>query len=218
MLPERIAMFTKNIPVLAIPSIGEVTFHCDSSQFSLIIDQTDIDYHTAYIFSKEYASIIASSQGFINGCGYSVEVTQVIDETKNTYVIGVQNANLISSEEGDFAQTLEQSFRDIYLRFAIRDYLSAIVSELDCPFLCYRAIETIKSRFENEFPKNGWLKMHELIGSNAETIKEKIKPYSDPIRHGAYSDATPTDFNKRTEILLTTKSIIELYRKFLATK
>ncbi len=217
-IPERAAITVINMPTKELEGIGELTFNCDASYFSVIIDKTELDVQSAFLFAKEYASIIIGSLGYANGCGYSVEAIQVQTENNQSYIFGVQNPELAHTDSNAILnEVLNLSLKDIYLRFAIRDYVSAIVSEIECAFLCYRAIETIKSNFESQFPHQGWKKMHELIGSNEEDIKYKIKSFADPIRHGAYHEFRTTNSMDRTNILKQTKEIINLYKQYLLT-
>jgi hypothetical protein len=193
-------------------------FNCDSSQILVIIDNTVLDQYSAFILAKEISLTIITSLGYANGCGYGVEMINICDDNKLSSVYGVGVEEMKSSNViKDFAESLDIAVQNIFYRFSIRDFTKAMTSEMECPFLCYRAIETIKSNFLTESTSSesdAWESMHKKIGSKASDIM-KIKPFADPIRHGNYTEFKETDHVQRVEILKITKDTIDRFKQYL---
>lgn len=216
-VPERCAVSIDEIKI-DIKDVGSITFNCDSSQISVIIDNTKFDQHSAIISAKEISSMIVSCIGFANGCGYSVEMINICDDNKLSTVYGVGMNELISSDiSKEFKESFKIACSDLNYRFSIRDFTKALVSEFECPFLCYRAIETIKSKFYDSTlsDSTAWENMHKKIGSNSFDITSIIKPLADPIRHGNYSKFIATNREERVKILNIAKDIINKYKQYL---
>ena len=223
-LPERTNVYISYIRK-EIPDIGTITFMCDSSQIIMSID-TQIDKLSAYLLCKHHATIIVSSLGFVKGCSYSIELISITDENLDSTFIGVQTPELEEIPNNPlFSDVLNFSYRDIFFRFAIMDYTKSFSTEIELPFLCYRAIESIKSRFlinlreqnKDSRETEAWDLMHNSLNTNKEEIME-VKKFSDPIRHGNYYTLIPTNSNQRFQILSITKNIILKYKQFLENK
>ena len=213
-LPERVNYWLSDSITKSDPDFGSITLKCDASQITVIMD-THLDEKSAYIFAGEFAVIIVNSFGFANACGYTVEMTTICSENQNMNVYGVQVIELKyddSELNKVFNETLDLSFKDVLYRFAIRDYLNAIIRPLECGFLCYRAVETIKNRFGSN--DGGWVAMHQSLGTDKEKIMH-IKSFADPIRHGNYFNFKPTDAGVRVAILREAKEVIEKYQSYI---
>lgn len=164
--------------------------------------------------------------GFAKRCHYSVELISITDENVESTVFGVQVPALEEKAINPFFTiVVNLSFRDLFFWFAIMDFTKSMTSEIELPFLCYRAIETIKSRFLNDLEnvnlkateKDAWEQMHESLKTDKEEIL-KVKKYADPVRHGNYYTLTSTNSQQRFEILSITKNIILKYKQFLEDK
>jgi len=223
-MPERTDVSIPSIST-TISTVGTITFECTSSQINMSID-TEHDEITAFLFCNHHASVIVSSLGFAKGCHYSIELISIMNENSKSTVFGVQIPELAEKDINSFFDTvIKLSFRDLFFRFAVLDYTKSIATELELPFLCYRAIESIKSRFLNDLRElNGktsdndaWEKMHDSLQTSREDII-KIKKIADPIRHGNYYSMSSTSSAQRLEILQVTKAIILKYKWFLEKK
>lgn len=217
-MPERTAVsFPRMKFVHDEDGIADVS--CDSSQLSILIDSPKLAGHLdAKLSAQQAAGIIINALGFSLGCGYTVEISEVTSEDGNSVVFGVapSTVNGIShlafdKEHNVFIRSLHLSSTNIFFRFAVRDYLRALIDEIDCAYYCYRAIESIKSGFEYETSLNGWILMHEKLGTNAIDIKTKIKDFADPTRHGNWIKIKATNVDKRWEILTYTKDLLDKY-------
>jgi hypothetical protein len=138
-LPERtdvhIDQFIRDIPLM-----GTLNFRCDASQIGMIFEK-ERDESTAVIIAKDYADTVISALGFTLGFGFSTEITQVLSESCSINVYGVLIPELRhENNPQNFRNYVIGVFGDIYLRYAIRDYLRTFREVMDCPFLCYKAI------------------------------------------------------------------------------
>lgn len=218
-LPER-ANVQINQFVHEIPAIGKIIFKCDASQIGIILE-TEKDEQTAIIFAKDFAATVVSALGFTLGNGYDTEITQVLTELGIINVYGVSITELKLEDKPHLFQHFAIGvFGDVFLRYAIRDYLRAFTEELDCAFLCYKSIETIKSSFEFRNPVgNPWERMNESLGTNAEDIKTIVKPVADALRHGGYHNPVIiTSSTDRLKMLSLNRDVIEKYFNYLKTE
>jgi hypothetical protein len=193
------------------------------------LDLTDLDgWKTAFIAAEEYAQIVVSSLGFSLGLGYSVEIIQVTEESVEIiqvteedgtpHVFGVQPLGYQADQTLSFNPYLEVfnsslllASKNLFFRLAIRDYLRAITDTTDCAHYCYRAIEGIKAAFAFETGNDAWAPMHAALGTDQSSIEQKIKTYADPLRHGNWAEAKPTDSSVRWKMLSLTKDILSRY-------
>lgn len=218
-LPERTYVRISKVD-LALPGFGKVLFSADAAQINMIIDTDNTDEATVYIIAKNIATTIVTNFGFAMGCAYSIEIISITnDSTLSPNVYGVQILPLKEQDHEKFLnKILPLSLSDVYLNFAIIDITKAINNEIECGFLCYRAIETIKSRFKLEDLKNdGRDKMHSELGTEIDKNDIfYIKDFADSIRHWSYYSFKPTTWQEREKILLITKKIIDKYIDYLS--
>jgi hypothetical protein len=190
-----------------------VSITCDSSQLFIRADFQNCDgYVAAYIQAQHVAETVVGALGFALGTGYSVELIQLIEESGASHVFGVRPGNL-SFPEGDpiFGSALELSRKDLFFRFALRDYARAIGTIVDCAFYCYRAIEAIKSAFDLRGEPGGWAAMHSSLGTTREQIENVVKAFADPVRHGNWFSMQPTTSAERNAMLVLTREILARY-------
>jgi len=226
-LPERADAFVQ-FNKRFIVDVGSITFSCESSQITMTLELkegVEMGPLSAQILCKNHANIIVSCLAFSLGCNYVVEMTSLIDENSNGQTFGVQieELKLPDNQRNEvFSVLLHLSGSDFFMRFAIMDYVKAIKTEVELPFLCFRAIETIKGRFKKQLADNGqknddgsaWTSMHSSIGTNRADI-DLVKKSADIIRHGNYYEATTSTVADRLKYLEITKDCIIKYKNFL---
>jgi hypothetical protein len=152
------------------------------------------------------------------GSGYSVEILQVTEPDGTPHVFGVRPMVDTPGETLGFTSHLpvfnrafRLSGRDVFFRLAVRDYLRAITVVADCASYCYRAIEGIKSAFVFKTGIDRWDDMHSALGTNRTAITSIIKDYADPVRHGNWVNAKPTNKHERWKMLMLTREILAKY-------
>jgi hypothetical protein len=197
---------------------GRITAFSDSGQLSISLDLPNIDgYNSAYFVAEHFGLIAVSALGFSLGSGYSVEIIQVFEEEGTPHVFGVRHEDLLYNPHLEiFNQAIRLASEDVYFRLALRDYVRAINDSTDCASYCYRAIEAIQSSFAfRKNKKDGWAEMHAALSTNRDSIKRTVKTYADPIRHGNWATAKPTDGAIRTAMLLVTRDILNRYMVYV---
>ena len=193
---------------------GSISVACEVSQLLIVIDDPSVDnYLTAYGTAEHISQTVLSALGYALACGYKSEILHVIDEHDVLYVVGVKQDTLTFPSHDDiFSWALEKSRHDLYLRFAIQDYTSAIVDRIGCAHLCFRAVESIsKAVGQTKIDKQNWKRMHEILLTDEETITATIKKYADDIRHGNWDKFVPTTEQQRVDMLNLTRDIIAKY-------
>jgi len=196
---------------------GRVLAQCDSSQITIILELATIDgWITAHIVAQHFAHIVVGAFGFALGSGYSVELIQVTEEDGTPHVFGVRpgegGSTLGFEPHGPvFNRSFLLANRDLFFRLALRDFLRAINDTTDCATYCYRAIESIKSAFVFKTGADTWDHMHNALGTDRTSIERTLKDYADPVRHGDWVNAKPTDRFTRWKMLLLTRDILLKY-------
>jgi hypothetical protein len=184
------------------------------------VDLPSVDgFVTAYLTAEHHAQIVVAALGFSLGSGYSVELVQITEEDGTPRVFGVRPSQGIGGGEtlgfnphlSTFNLALDLARRDIFFRFALRDYTNAIAEATDCATYCYRAIESLKAAFNLRTGIDGWQVMHDALGTDRATIEATVKIYADPVRHGNWVAARPTNSQNRWEMLLLTRNILTAY-------
>jgi hypothetical protein len=99
----------------------------------------------------------------------------------------------------------------VFFRLAVRDYLRAILEVTDCGTYCYRAIEAIKSSFAFRTGNDRWDEMHAALGTKRDLIETAVKHYADPVRHGNWLGARPTNASQRWTMLSVTRDVLAAY-------
>jgi hypothetical protein len=217
--PERADIFFSRVEM----SVGEnekAIVSCDASQVTVVLDMTEIDgWIAAMIIAEDVASIVVGGLGFSLGSGYSLELIQVTEENGTPHIFGVRPSNPEMPDETlaysphieVFNRALRLAARDIFFRLAVRDYLQAINDVADCAAYCYRAVESIKSSFVMRSGNDRWEEMHRALGTDRQLITTTIKQYADPVRHGNWVNAKPTDKLIRWRMLTLTRDILNGY-------
>lgn len=217
--PERAEIFFGRVE-MAVAGDGRSVLSCDSSQITVSLDVPDVDgWITALVRAEELSSIVVGALGFSLGSGYSVELIQVTEEDGTPHIQGVRPNS--PERPGEtlkfdphievFNRALRLAARDIFFRLAVRDYLQAIVDTGDCATYCYRAVESIKSSFVLRSGRDRWDEMHAALGTDRASITSVIKDYADPVRHGNWINAKPTNRLLRWKMLELTRDILRKY-------
>lgn len=197
---------------------GRAVAQCDSSQITVVLENPSVDgWVSGFIMAEQLAHIVVGALGFSLGSGYSVELIQITEEDGTPHVFGVRPTDATGESLGfnPHSPILNRAFglacRDIFFRLALRDFLRAITDTADCATYCYRALESIKSSFVSKTGVDHWDDMHAALGSDRGSITRTIKDYADPIRHGNWVDAKPTDSVTRWSMLQLTRNILVKY-------
>jgi hypothetical protein len=205
---------------MSIGELGKAAISCDSSQITVVLNDSRIDgWISATMIAEDLASIVVSGLGFSLGSGYSVELVQITQEDGTPQVLGVRPVNpeklgetlAFDSHIPVFNRAIHLAARDIFFRIAVRDYLAAINDKRDCATYCYRAIESLKSSFVRSSGRDGWDGMHSALGTDRDSITMRVKQYADPVRHGNWVNEKSTDEFIRWKMLALTRDILSRY-------
>jgi len=217
--PERAEISFSRVD-MRIGENGKATLSCDASQVTVVLDIPSVDgWISAMLIAEDVASIVVGGLGFSLGSGYSLDLIQVTEEDGTPHVFGVRPSNpekhyetlAYDPHSEVFNRALRLAGRDIFFRLAVRDYLQAINDMSDCATYCYRAIESLKSSYAMRSGHDRWNEMHEALGTNQQLITTTIKQYADPVRHGNWVNAKPTDKFIRWRMLSLTRDILKRY-------
>jgi len=225
--PERANVTISRIGmILNLPEVGivdvEVSSTITCSQISVsaysLTKIEDVPSLKNYI--EDAIRIEVDVLGYLNGCGYSIEIIQMIDSLGSPPVIfGVDIPILRPALESDFTLAFSEIidlFRDYKsdaLRRSLADFREAIRNPKDTAFFCFRSIESLRHFFISEKnakdKKQSWECLREELGIEKSEI-EAIQVFADPIRHG---DTRYISGAQRAEVYTITKAMIE---KFIA--
>ena len=139
--------------------------------------------------------------GFFLGCGYDVEIIQVVDNQNCRQIVFGVDIPALSEYKNKLKVNGENRFEEyfqlttteagMFLRRAFNDLSSSIESPIDTGFYCYRAIETIKQYFGTTVvykdDRKIWEKMRNDLGIERSDI-DYVKHFADITRHGAYTN------------------------------
>ncbi|MBI3819992.1 MAG: hypothetical protein HY286_14950 [Planctomycetes bacterium] len=151
--------------------------------------------------------------GFVEGCGYDVEIIQVLDLANGeATVFGVDipairklmNDNKIIA--GKAFQLYNKSGGQ-YLRRCLADLRESIRNPLDTGTFCFRAMECIRQYFVDTFDldtKASWLKMRESLGIDRDELDFINEQFAKPRRHGEAPDISDQDRARILTIAWTT--------------
>lgn len=197
---------------------GSISFECAASQILVMIDDPRVDNHWSAKYSAEHVSgIFISVLGFVIGCSYAVEITQVVDDEGILLVPSVQMPELVVATNNIDIGTKIDSFselarKDISFRFALKDYVAAIGNVVEGAFLCYRAIESLSKALSPGLTDGaGWKSLHKALVTDKASIDKYVTNYAKPIRHGSWVELAPMNQDQRVEMLSFTRELIEKY-------
>lgn len=219
--PERASVSFSSI-TMKLSDSGTATISCDSSQITVALDSVGLDgWRAAYILGEQMAEVVVGALGFALGCGYSVDMIQITEESGKPHVFGVrptmddQGLGFEPDDRRVFKGALHLCGTDIYFRLAVQDFLRAIDDTTDCATYCFRAVESLKSSFAMRSGGDGWKAMHEALGTDRASITSTIKVFADPVRHGNWTEAPRTDLYQRWAMLWLTREILFKYFNYM---
>lgn len=201
--------------------VASIRMYVGASQIVIHIDDPRIEcVRSAHTISEHYAQAMVSSLGLANGCGYTAEITQILDYEFGVQVIGVGEEEL-ASEEHDmvFNNALRLTFRDPFFRFALLDYTSAITDKLGCANSCFRVFESLAKAIDgSKRDKYNWEQFHLALGTDKATIDRLVKNFADPVRHGNWVELADMTWDNRAEMLVFTKDVLIRYIAYALDK
>ena len=216
--PERAAISFGRVH-LQFSESGSADVSCDASQVTVVLDLPSLDgWISAKIVADEVANIMVGALGFSLGSGYTVEMIQVSEEDGTPHVFGVRPTGATTEETlgfDDHNLAFNRAFhlagRNVFFRLALRDFLRAMSDVTDCATYCYRAIESVKAAFVLKTGLDRWDEMHTALGTSRDEVTAMVKQYADPVRHGNWVNAKPTDSLIRWQMLKLTRDILARY-------
>jgi hypothetical protein len=177
-----------------------VTILCSqiSAELTTVLD--DVDVLTLRNSIQPRIEVFVDNFGFNMGCGYEVELVQVLDsktQQPTVFGIGIDSLqNRYSSKEeliGQFTKvaSLCKGMEGVYLARALALLRRAIRSPFDSGLYCYLAVEAVRNIYclkdglhpEKE-KKKSWALLRNDLDISEDYIKNNIKQYADEIRHG----------------------------------
>jgi hypothetical protein len=215
--PERADVRFTTIP-LGLGGNGKAQVFCDSSQLTVVLTDCDFDgYMSACITAEHLASMVTNALGFFLGTGYSVELIQILEDDGTPHVVGARpfgpKGETLGFPDNQqlFERVLRLSANDVFLRFAVGDYVRAITATADCATYCYRSIESIKSACAFKANVDSWQPMHDALGTNRKSIDQTVKNFAAPVRHGNWAELPTTTGAQRYAMLELTRNILLSY-------
>jgi len=177
---------------------------------------------------KAHISTILAIVGFINGCAYDIEITQVINKEKPIdYVYGIdipcirernKNININDKLNSLLSKVSSSDISSIYLSRCFTDLIMAMKNPIDTGFYCYRAIESLRQYCKNKYnigednKSAQWKKLRDITGyaekSDFEDYIKVVTDFAYPIRHGDIIHITDS---QRIEIFMKTWDVVEAF-------
>jgi len=164
---------------------------------------------------------LVATIGFVNGCGYDVEVSQVFDPTTGAWTnFGVREDSLVGrypAVDNAMVRVLAAFRVDSghYMLSCLSDICDAMRRPDGTAFYCYRAIETLQQYFIKVFnienDKDAWETLRTRLGVDRKRINA-VKEFADPRRHGG---ARAMTYEDRKTILATTCDVVDRFVKFV---
>jgi len=197
--PERANVNVSPIPLEVKNPDGTLicrnTVVIGCSQITAVVETPDAIQDIATLKNHVADSIrtIVDIVGYMFGCGYEVEIRQVIEPvTGISSVFGV-NVPVLDQYGEKHGVRLQAFFalladeRGRYLQRALGDLRDAIGSARDTAFFCYRAIESLRQFYVVVRGAKDKAESWELLRTELNVSKsdiDEIKRLADPVRHG----------------------------------
>ncbi len=200
---------------------GSLTISIALSQVTALFTNSGkiVDLYTLRNYVNDVIRMELDILGYINGCGYGLEITQVADSLGTPPIVfGVDIPVLVSeSRLADFEKVLtlfHDSRRSNYLRLCLADLREAIREHRDTGFFLYRAIEALMQSFRTDDSKKGKQKAWESLRSELSITEDNIRQLekvADCFRHG---DTRYVSGTERCELFLIAWNIVDKYIKY----
>jgi hypothetical protein len=201
---------------------GELRYWISLSQVTatFVCANQGPNVYTLKNYVEDVIRVALDALGYTLGCGYDLEVTQMIDSMGNPPVVFGVGVPIIERAAGEEAVTFDlivRLFNDTrggYLQHCLADLREAIRVPKDTGFFCYRAIESLKQFFLIEGRAKDEKEAWEMLRSELEVERsalDTIKVLADPARHGnsqSVSDA------QRAAAFTTTWDVVNKFLKY----
>jgi hypothetical protein len=174
---------------------GRIMTTIDCSQIAVLLETESAvaDLPSLRNYVMDVVRLDVSALGFVHGCGYDFELSQVFDPVQRVWVLfGVSEPSL-NNRYPDRDQELRRLLfassgpRSTYLRLCLADLNSAIRRPGDTAFFCYRAIESLKQFFADLEGEHDRSKQWELLRKRLDLREDelsRVKKLADVRRHG----------------------------------
>jgi hypothetical protein len=172
---------------------GDLIVSIDLSQVTarFISGEEVVDLLTLRNYVHDAIRVELDILGYMNGCGYELEIIQVADSLGNPPVIfGIGIPVLANQNRSiDFVKVMNlfQDNRGNYLRLCLADLREAIREPRDTGFFIYRAIEALMQSFrtdDSRKPKErAWQSLRSELSVSEEDIRS-LEKVATSFRHG----------------------------------
>ncbi|HHU0025782.1 TPA: hypothetical protein ACT9M9_002979, partial [Legionella pneumophila] len=226
-LPERVQFniskckcAMQDIEIILWSSFSKIVVEC------LVKKSLEINLYTLKNYVEMAVRTIVDSVGYLQACGYDVEIESAYDlQTKDFIIFGVHenifHDDQINSDTNNGIPHPEISISPTELAFlssqnlelgiALGDFREAIRQPNFTSFHCYRAIEAIKQAFDGKKDKDKWERLRTNLDVERSDI-DKIANQAKFLRHGK---CHPQVWKTRKEHMFITWNIIKKYIEFL---
>ncbi|MGM0630018.1 MAG: hypothetical protein ACQESI_02470 [Pseudomonadota bacterium] len=215
--PERADVTIENVSAL-INESDQFNYSVYKSRIAgLLTTQAPIEnYNNAAFIAQRCVRGITDALCFTNGCGYDVEIIQLLDNQSGHHrVFGVNepaitSLNILQRISTEKVAELLQTSVAIDLERTFSDLREAIRKPSDSGFYCYRAIECLMNYYRHQHnysKKQAWEHLRNTLNVTEETTT-LIKAAADPIRHGNVREKSKLS---RDDVLLKTWGIVESF-------
>ena len=158
------------------------------------VDYTEIDPRAVRDLvvreAQNTAEMWLSVIGFVEGASHSTRISTIEDSTGCIRELGPKPKFGFHDEDLEIENAKELarpaaalSITNMHFRGALHDYVTALNFTPNSPFYLYRALDTLRKHFDNN-----WDKMHLSLGTNKSTTDALLTTYATKIRHGESLD------------------------------
>ncbi|MDE2770549.1 MAG: hypothetical protein OXI44_05160 [Bacteroidota bacterium] len=140
--------------------------------------------------AQNTAQMWLSVIGFVEGASYSTRISTIEDSTGCIRALGPKprfgprSEDLrIENAKGFAGAAAVLSGTNEHFRRALHDYVTALNFTPDSPFYLYRALDSLRKHFDND-----WENMHLSLGTSKSRTDELLTTYANKIRHGESLD------------------------------
>ena len=162
--------------------------------------------------AQHTAQMWLSVIGFVEGATYLTRISTIEDSAGCIRELGPKPRFGFLGEDLEIENAKEfagpaaaLSITNIHFRGALHDYVTALNFTLDSPFYLYRALDTLRKHFDND-----WDKMHQSLGTNRSTTDALLTTHATKIRHGESLDQQ-VSCSIHTAGITTRQSLLETH-------
>ena len=221
-LPERAAVQLRGLPDFLVrdPSGDDIAVrvHIDSSQV-VVETRGGASVHADLLRERirTFVAMFVDALGFVNGCGYQVELSSV--GGLETGVYGVRYGDGHADEQAIHDNTMALiavllSRPDgalLPLQRSLADYRRALLDSSDTPFHAFRAVESLAYFFDRN-PRRGTPKLLDALNIAGAWLQSKLEIPAGEVRHGK---ARPLAEEVRLEALRCSREVIHRFVAYL---